>query len=238
MLPAIDLAGGKVVRLRQGDFGRMDVYGNDPLQVAAAFAAVGARWLHIVDLDGARSGRRRHAAVIAEIVDALGTDVACEVGGGLRTDASVQSVLAYGAQRAVLGTRALGDPGLIGRLVGRHGADRIVVAIDVRDGIAVGEGWRTGAGGKPVPETVAQLMDAGAAVFEVTGIERDGLLTGPDLELLAGVIASGAEVIASGGIRSVGDLDAVRAIGCAGAIVGRALYDGSLDLADALAAMR
>jgi phosphoribosylformimino-5-aminoimidazole carboxamide ribotide isomerase len=237
VLPAIDLVGGRVVRLRQGDFERMDVYGNDPLQLATAFEAGGARWLHIVDLDGARSGRRRHAAVIAEIVDGLG-GVACEVGGGLRTEASVQSVLASGARRAVLGTRALADPGLIGRVVSRHGADRIVVAIDVRDGSAVGEGWRAGAGVKPVRETVTRLMDAGATVFEVTGIERDGLLTGPDLELLAGVVASGAEVIACGGIRSVGDLDAVRAIGCAGAIVGRALYDGSLDLADALAATR
>ncbi|HUG29508.1 MAG TPA: 1-(5-phosphoribosyl)-5-[(5-phosphoribosylamino)methylideneamino] imidazole-4-carboxamide isomerase [Candidatus Limnocylindria bacterium] len=238
MLPAIDLVGGRVVRLRQGDFERMDVYGDDPLQRATAFAAAGARWLHIVDLDGARSGRRRHAAVIAEIVDALGADVACEVGGGLRTEASVESVLASGARRAVLGTRALKDPGMIGRLVGRHGAHRIVVAIDVRDGRAVGDGWLEGAGGKPIREAFERLMDAGVAVFEVTGIQRDGLLAGPDLELLASAVASGAQVIASGGIRSVGDLRAVRAIGCAGAIVGRALYDGSLDLADALAATR
>jgi phosphoribosylformimino-5-aminoimidazole carboxamide ribotide isomerase len=238
VLAAIDLVGGRVVRLRQGDFERMDVYSDDPVRLAKSFVEAGARWLHIVDLDGARSGRRRQAGGIAQIVAGVGADVACEVGGGLRTEASVHSVLSSGVRRAVLGTRALLDPAMIGRLVRRHGSDRIVVAIDVRDGSAVGQGWRAGADGKPTIETVERLMDAGVTTFEVTGIERDGQLGGPDLELLASAVASGAGVIASGGIRSVYDIQAIREIGCSGAIVGRALYDGSMDLARALAATR
>jgi phosphoribosylformimino-5-aminoimidazole carboxamide ribotide isomerase len=238
VLPAIDLAGGRVVRLRQGDFDRLDVVGDDPAAVALAFIAAGARWLHVVDLDGAQAGSSRHGAAIAQVINALGPDVACEVGGGLRTEESVRAVLESGARRAILGTRALADPAMVGRLVSRHGADRVAVAVDVRDGVAVGEAWRAGARGKSVGEAIEHLIEVGVTTFEVTAIDRDGVLAGPDVELLASAVASGAEVIASGGIRSVGDLRALRAIGCAGAIVGRALYDGSLDLADALAATR
>ncbi|MEO5704876.1 MAG: 1-(5-phosphoribosyl)-5-[(5-phosphoribosylamino)methylideneamino] imidazole-4-carboxamide isomerase [Candidatus Limnocylindrales bacterium] len=228
--------GGRVVRLRQGNFEQMDVYGDDPVRVARQFSAAGARWLHIVDLDGARSGRPRHVADIARMLDAVGADVACEVSGGLRTEASVQSVLESRARRAVLGTRALQDPSMVRRLVSRHGPDRIAVAIDVRDGIAVGEAWQAGVAGRPVAETIQKLIDAGVVTFEVTAIDRDGGLGGPDLELLASAVALGASVIASAGIRSVADISAVRAVGCAGVIVGRALYDGSLDLAEAIAA--
>jgi phosphoribosylformimino-5-aminoimidazole carboxamide ribotide isomerase len=236
VLPAIDLVGGRVVRLRQGDFARMDVVGDDPVAVASAVAAAGARWLHVVDLDGARTGSSRHQAAIAQVLAAVGSGVACEVAGGLRTAASVQSVLEAGARRAVLGTRALADAAMVGRLIARHGADRIAVAIDVRDGIAIGEAWRAGAGGSPVIETIERLAGVGVATFEVTAIDRDGLLAGPDLELLASAVATGAHVIASGGIRSAADLQVVRSAGCSGAIVGRALYDGSLDLAEAIAA--
>jgi phosphoribosylformimino-5-aminoimidazole carboxamide ribotide isomerase len=236
LLPAIDLAGGRVVRLRQGDFDRMEVVGDDPVAVSLAFAAAGARWLHVVDLDGAQAGTSRHGTAIAQVIAAVGPDVACEVGGGLRSEASVRTVLEFGARRAVLGTRALEDPTMVGRLVSRHGADCVAVAIDVRDGVAVGEAWRAGAAGKPIGEAIERLVDVGVATFEVTAIDRDGVLTGPDLELLASAVASGARVIASGGVRSVADLEAVRAAGCAGAIVGRALYDGSLDLAEAIAA--
>ncbi len=236
VIPAIDLAGGRVVRLRQGDFAQMRVYGTDPERVATGFAAAGARWLHIVDLDGARDGQPRHSTEIARILHAVDVAVACEVAGGLRTDAAIGSVLESGARRAVIGTRALEDPAMIGRLVRRHGSERIAAAIDVREGIALGEGWRAGAAGRPVREAIERLVDAGVVVFEVTAIARDGLLAGPDLELLASAVASGASVIASGGIRSVGDLRAVRDIGCTGALVGRALLDGSLDLPEALRA--
>jgi phosphoribosylformimino-5-aminoimidazole carboxamide ribotide isomerase len=236
ILPAIDLHGGRVVRLRQGAFDQADVFSDDPAVVAARFAAAGARWLHIVDLDGARDGQPRHAPAIAQILDAVGTRVSCEVAGGLRSEAAVEAVLAAGARRAVLGTGALLDQPMVGRLIGRHGAERMAVAIDVRDGIALGDGWRAGAAGREVGPVIGQLIEVGVTVFEATAIERDGLMAGPDLDLLAAIAAFGVEVIASGGIRSVEDLRAVRAIGCSGAIVGRALYEGSLDLADALAA--
>jgi phosphoribosylformimino-5-aminoimidazole carboxamide ribotide isomerase len=237
ILPAIDLVGGRVVRLRQGDFDRSEVFSDDPVAVAASFQAAGARWLHVVDLDGARSGRPCHTDVIARILSEVGDRVLCEIAGGLRTEDSVAAVLGAGANRAVLGTAALQNPSLAARLVGRFGTAHIAVAIDVRDGLALGEAWRSGARGPTVKEAVARLVDAGVTVFETTAVGRDGILAGPDLELLESVIAFGCKVIASGGIRSIADLLAVRDIGCTGAIVGRALYDGSLDLAEALAAV-
>jgi len=235
ILPAIDLVGGRVVRLRQGDFAREDVFSDEPVSVATGFAAAGARWLHIVDLDGAHEGYPVQSAAIARILDAVGADVACEVAGGLRTEPAVDAALGAGAGRVVLGTAALGDLAMVARLVRRHGPDRIVAAIDVRGGVALGHAWRVGARGTSVAVAVRGLVDSGVDLFETTAIDRDGLLAGPDVELLAGVVAMGVDVIASGGIRSIADLHDVRAVGCIGAIVGRALYDGSLELRDALA---
>lgn len=238
VLPAIDLIGSRVVRLRQGDFERADIYGDDPVEVARRFVSAGARWLHVVDLDGARAGRPRQVPVIAEILEVLGGSVRVEVAGGLRSEEAAQAALDAGASRVVLGTAALRDPGFAARLVAGHGADRVVVAIDVRDGRAIGDAWRTGAGGSPVRDTVDRLAGAGVRAFEATAIDRDGLLAGPDLALLQSVVALGVEVIAAGGIRSVADLDAVRSIGCTGAIVGRALYEGSPEVEAALTATR
>ena len=231
-----------MVRLRQGDFARADVFGDEPATIAAAFAAAGARSLHIVDLDGARAGHPVQARTIATILAAVAPTVACEVAGGLRTEVAVDAVLAAGAARAVLGTAALQDLDLAGRLVERHGPERVIAAIVVRAGDAVGDAWRAGAAGVRAGVAIRRLVDAGFRVFEVTAIDRDGLLGGPDLDLLATAVGlgeaadAGIAVIAAGGIRSVADLLAVRAAGCAGAIVGRALYDGSLDLSAALAA--
>jgi phosphoribosylformimino-5-aminoimidazole carboxamide ribotide isomerase len=237
ILPAIDLVGGRVVRLQQGDFARETAFSDDPVAVARSFAEAGAHWLHVVDLDGARTGEPAHAAVIRDIVDAVGRDVAVEVAGGLRTDASVATVLAVGAARAVVGTAALRHPAFAGRLVASHGADRIAVALDVRDGLAVGEGWRDGGAGVRAGDALALLADQGVATFEATAIDRDGLLGGPDLDLLARLIAlDRGAVIASGGIASLDDIRAVRQLGCAGAIVGRALYDGRFDIASAMGA--
>ena len=239
ILPAIDLRAGRVVRLRQGDFAREDVYADDPTLVARAFAAAGARWIHVVDLDGARTGERRQSASIAGIVDALrGLGPRVEVAGGLRTMTAIDAVLGAGADRVVIGTAALRDPDFAAEACDRHGSSRIAVAIDVRDGIAVGDGWVAGASGVPVEATIRRLTVAGVATFAVTSIARDGLLEGPDLELLRTCIdLTDATVIASAGIRSIADLDAVRRIGCSGAIVGRALYDGTLDLRSAIAAL-
>jgi phosphoribosylformimino-5-aminoimidazole carboxamide ribotide isomerase len=235
ILPAIDLRGGRVVRLEQGDFGRETAFSDDPIAVARSFAEAGARWLHVVDLDGARSGEPAHAVVIRDLVHAVGDRVAVEVAGGLRTESSVAAVLAAGATRAVVGTAALRDPAFAGRLVATHGPERVAVAIDVRDGLALGEGWRAGAAGSRAADALAALADQGVRTFEATAIDRDGLLGGPDLELLTELVALGrGEVIASGGVSSVEDLRSVRAIGCGGAIIGRALYEGRLDLAQAI----
>lgn len=239
LLPAIDLRGGRVVRLRQGDFGRETVYERDPAEVAGEFAAAGARWLHVVDLDGARAGEPVQSDVVARIVgtlQALGGVVRCEVAGGLRSEGSVERALLAGASRVVVGTAALRDPAFVAALVEQHGADRVVVALDVRDGLALGEGWRPGAPGVRAEEAMLGLAAAGARWFAATSIDRDGLLAGPDLELLGRLLRLDAgEVIASGGVTTLDDLRRVRDMGCAGAIVGRALYEGRLDLGDALA---
>jgi phosphoribosylformimino-5-aminoimidazole carboxamide ribotide isomerase len=235
VLPAIDLRGGRVVRLQQGDFARETVFSDDPLAVARAFADAGARWLHVVDLDGARDGRPSNAAAIRTIVDGVGDRVAVEVAGGLRDAAAVAAVLSEGAARAVVGTAALRDPDLAADLVAAHGSAAIAIALDVREGIAVGQGWVPGAAGVPVRSALERLADAGVATFEVTAIDRDGLLEGPDLRLYERLVALGrGAIIASAGVTTVDDLRALRDLGCAGAIVGRALYDGRLRLEDAL----
>jgi phosphoribosylformimino-5-aminoimidazole carboxamide ribotide isomerase len=237
ILPAIDLRTGRVVRLRQGDFGRETAYSDDPVDVAKRYVDGGARWLHVVDLDGARTGRPAHSEVIGRIVAAVGERASVEVAGGLRTAGAVAEVLAVGAARAVIGTAALQDRPLVAELVARHGPDRLAVGLDVRAGMAVGDGWVDGAAGIPVRSAMEGLAEVGVRWLEVTAIERDGMLKGPDLTLLT-IAASEprASVIASGGISSISDLRAVRAIGCAGAIVGRAFYDGTLELAAALEA--
>jgi phosphoribosylformimino-5-aminoimidazole carboxamide ribotide isomerase len=224
-----------VVRLVEGDFGQATDYGNDPVGAAKRFASAGARTLHVVDLDGAREGRPVQLRAI-EAIAALGA-ARLEVAGGLRSAADVVAAFAAGADRVVIGTRAIEEPSFAADLASRHDATRIVVALDVRDGLAVGHGWRDGATGV-APETALQeLADAGIVTFEVTAIGRDGRLEGPDLVLLRRLVElRRGEIVASGGIGSVDDLRAVRDLGCTGAIVGRALYEGRLDLAEAVAA--
>jgi phosphoribosylformimino-5-aminoimidazole carboxamide ribonucleotide (ProFAR) isomerase len=159
------------------------------------------------------------------------------VGGGLRSAEAVEASLRAGASRMVLGTTILNDPDLARALVAAHGPSRIVAALDVRDGLAVGDGWVPGATGRDVAEAIAALADAGVARFVVTAIARDGALRGPDLDLLARLVATGrGAIVASGGISSVADLEAVRDIGCEAAIVGRAIYEGVLDLRSAIGA--
>lgn len=234
-LPAIDLRGGRVVRLSEGDFGRETIYGTDPAAVGRSFAAAGARWIHIVDLDGAKDGARRQTDAIAAIVDAAGGGVACEVAGGLRDVGAVAAALEAGAARAVVGTAALGDPDFVERLVASLGVERIAIALDVRGGSAVGHGWVPGAARVPVERALTTLADRGAATFIVTAIERDGLLTGPNLDLLRRMVEFGrGDIIASAGVSSIAEIAAVRALGCKGAIVGRAIYEGRLDVAEAV----
>jgi phosphoribosylformimino-5-aminoimidazole carboxamide ribotide isomerase len=231
VLPAIDLLGGRVVRLRQGDFARETTYGSDPRATARAFADAGAAWVHVVDLDGARAGEPRQLELVAAVVAEVRGRAQVELGGGLRSAASVAGALGTGVSRVAVGTAVLRDPAFAAEIVARHGADRVVASIDVRDGLALGEGWRTGAPGLPAADAVAMLANAGITGFEVTAIERDGLLEGPDLATLRRLVALGrGRIIASGGIASVDDVLAAQAAGCAGVIVGRALYEGQIDL--------
>jgi phosphoribosylformimino-5-aminoimidazole carboxamide ribotide isomerase len=237
LLPAIDLQGGRVVRLLRGDFGAVTTYAEDGPAIADAFVGRGARWLHVVDLDGARDPRARQIDLVAAIVGRVGERARVEVAGGLRDERAVDACLRAGAARVVVGTAALRDPAFAGRLVEKFGAERIAVALDVREGLAVGQGWVPGAEGVAVADALERLADTGVRIFEVTAIDRDGTLDGPDLAMLGGLVRRArGELIASAGVASAADITAVRALGCAGAIVGRALYEGRVTLEDALAA--
>ncbi len=240
ILPAIDLSGGRVVRLRQGDFALTTTYETEPAVIASEFAAAGAQWIHVVDLDAARTGVSANATQIRSIVDAVGNRARVEVAGGLRDEHAVAVALESGAARIIVGTAALRDPAFAGRLVVGYGLDRIVAAIDVRDGFAVGHGWvqtpvGSAAGTPAAGDAISRLADVGVTTFEVTAIERDGLLEGPNLGLYERLVAMDrGSIIASGGITTIEDIRSVRALGCGGAIIGRALYEGQLDLAAAL----
>lgn len=239
LLPAIDLRDGRVVRLLQGDFDQETTYASDPVAVAIAFVRAGARWLHVVDLDGARDPAARQIDVVAAIVRGVGDSAQVEVAGGLRDEESAAAMLTAGAARIVIGTAALHDPLFARRLVDRHGPGRLAVALDIRDGRAVGQGWVRSDLGLPLEGAVAAVSDAGVGTFEVTAIDRDGTMAGPDLALLGRVVAlRRGDVIASAGIATPDDLRAVRALGCSGAIVGRALYEGRISIGAALEALR
>jgi phosphoribosylformimino-5-aminoimidazole carboxamide ribotide isomerase len=234
VIPAIDLRGGRVVRLHQGDFDRQRSYGDDPVRVARHWVANGADRLHLVDLDGAASGEPAHLAWLGPIIQAAG--VPCQVGGGLRAVEAARATLAAGADRVVLGTALLAGESAARSLVEALGSVAVVAAIDIRDGHAVGEAWRRDATSVPYEAVLETLLAAGVRRFAITAVHRDGMLGGPDLALLGEVRARlpDAFVIAAGGVASLADLSAVAALGCEAAIVGRALYEGRLDLADAI----
>ena len=239
LIPAIDLRGGQIVRLEQGDFERATVFSHDPATTATAFAAAGTRWLHVVDLDGARAGEPRHLDTLRAISAAASEHAWVEAAGGLRSADAVAAVLKAGARRVVFGTAAIRDPALVRTAVDAHGRDAVVVAVDVRAGEAVGDAWEPGSAGRPAEQLVRSLADVGVGLFEVTAIDRDGLLGGPDLRLLESLVALGrGAIIASGGIRNIDDVRATRDAGCVGAIVGRALYEGTFDLVAGLRAVR
>ena len=234
--PAIDLRGGRCVRLLQGAFERETVYGDDPVAVARGFEAAGARWLHVVDLDGARAGHPVQHELVARICAAVHIPV--QVGGGLRDRAAIEAALACGATRIVVGTTAAHDPDRCGELCAAH-PGRVVVGLDVRAGQVRVAGWTEAA--TPDPLALARrVATLGAAAIVYTDIARDGTERGPDLEWTSAIArAAGVPVIASGGIGSLDDVRAVAARaadGVAGMIIGRALYTGAIRLDDALEA--
>jgi phosphoribosylformimino-5-aminoimidazole carboxamide ribotide isomerase len=241
LYPAIDIRGGRAVRLIQGDYDRETAYDADPFDAARRWVDQGAEALHVVDLDGARAGAPVNIEHVARICDAA--EVPVQVGGGLREAGDVAAVLAAGATRAVLGTAAIADPALVESLVAEHGAERIVVSADARGGAVAVEGWEreTGASASGV---IADLAARGTRTFVFTPVEVDGTLEGPGLHALAeageAAGAAGAELIYSGGI---GELDHLRSLASGappavtGVIVGRALYEGRFSVAEAMAAL-
>jgi phosphoribosylformimino-5-aminoimidazole carboxamide ribotide isomerase len=236
LIPAIDLLGGRVVRLSKGAYDAVTEYGDDPVAVARGFEGAGAARIHIVDLDAAREGRAMQADVIAAIVAAV--DVPCQVAGGIRDADAVAAGLRAGADRLVLGSALIGSPLLARTLTERYGPDRIVSALDVRDGQALGDGWVEGARGSEVIKLAQTLAEKGVRWFAVTAIARDGQMNGPDYELLEAVRAAvpGAAIIASGGVGSLADIRELAARGFDAAITGKALYEGAFSLAEGLAA--
>ena len=233
--PAIDLRGGRCVRLMQGCFEDETVYADDPVAVARRFEAAGARWLHVVDLDGARAGRPLQTDLVGAVCAAVAIPV--QVGGGLRDEASVAAVLAAGAERAVVGTVAVREPTRCRRICAAH-PGRVAVAIDARDGRVRVAGWTEGEDQDPLG-VAAGLAAMGAAAVIYTDVARDGTECGPDLEGTAAVAgAAGVPVIASGGIGSLAHVRAIARLaarGVAGLIIGRALYTGAVRLGEALA---
>ena len=236
LYPAIDLRDGRCVRLVEGDFARETVYGDDPIAVASAFAAAGAQWIHVVDLDAARTGQPVNRPVVARIAAAVGAGVRVQAGGGIRTVEDADEVLSAGVARVVVGTAAVERPELVAEMAA-HWPGRVAVGLDHRDGAVRVRGW-TAAGGRRLGDVVPEAVAAGAAAVIVTDISRDGRLAGPDVEGLSALLAeTGAPIIASGGVRDVRDVRALAAAGLAGVIAGKAIYEGRLDVAAALAAL-
>ena len=239
LYPSIDLRAGRVVRLYQGDYDRETVYSEDPVSVAEGFADAGAAWIHVVDLDAARSGEPINRAVVASIAEAVAGRARVQTGGGVRSEAAAAALADAGVARVVIGTAALEDPALVARIARRQ---PVAVGLDARSGEVAVRGWTDGSG-QGVLDVVPRFADAGVEALVVTEISRDGTFMGPDLERLAEVLTRTAiAVIASGGVGALADLTALTALEAggrrlAGAIIGRALYEGRIGLGDALAAV-
>jgi phosphoribosylformimino-5-aminoimidazole carboxamide ribotide isomerase len=237
LYPAIDIRGGRAVRLIQGDYEREQSYDADPAVAARRWSDAGARWLHVVDLDGARAGEPVNLAHVRRIVAAVGVPV--QLGGGLRDSKKVEEAFSSGAERVVLGTAAVRDPEMAGAIASAHG-DRVVVSVDARSGRVAAEGWTESSELRTV-DVVAALSEQGVRRFVYTPVEVDGLMEGPDLESLGEVAAAtDGEVIYSGGVGSLDDLRALASLGVdnlGGVIVGRALYEGRFSVGEARAAL-
>jgi phosphoribosylformimino-5-aminoimidazole carboxamide ribotide isomerase len=234
LYPAIDLRGGRVVRLSQGDYSRETAYGDDPVSVADGFAAAGAPWVHVVDLDAARSGDPVNRPIIATIAARLVGRARLQTGGGVRTVADAEALSAAGVSRVVMGSAAVADPNLVSTI-----ADVIDVAVglDHRSGRVAVHGWTEDSG---VSLDDALTWFPRAAAFVITDIARDGMLSGPDVDGLAHAIArTSVPVIASGGVASLDDVSTLAGLaGLAGIITGRAIYEGRFTVPEALARLK
>ena len=233
VLPAIDLQDGKVVRLYKGDFDTVHPVAEDPQRTAAAFADAGARYLHMVDLDGARSGERKNGAIVRAVAERSGLRV--ELGGGMRSMADLEAADAMGVSRMVIGSAAVRDPAFVRAAVERYGA-RIAVGIDALDGIVKTAGW-VESSGLDYLEFARSMEDIGVKVIIFTDIATDGMLTGPSFDRLAALQkAVSCDLVASGGVTELDDIKRLRDMGLYGASIGKAYYAGTIDLAAAVAA--
>lgn len=242
VIPAIDLRGGRCVRLRQGDFARETVYGDDPLALASWYAEGGFSRLHVVDLDGARSGEQRHQAVVSQIVDATGLMV--QLGGGIRHRDALAAWLDAGVARCVVGSTAASEPEAVAEWLETYGADSIVLALDVRtrdgqDPVLSIHGWTRDAG-LTLWQAVERFRPVGLRHVLCTDVARDGTMNGPNVALYEALTTRypELEIQASGGVRGIDDLVALRAAGCSAAITGRALLDSAVTPAEVMSFLR
>ena len=234
LYPAVDILGGNAVRLRRGEFEAKQVYEQDPLSAARAWQEEGARFLHVVDLDGARTGQPVNLGQLRRITREL--DVTVQYGGGLRSAEAVDDALSAGAARVILGTAALTDPDLLRRALDAHGPQRVLASVDARDGRVATAGWTQTTKLTPV-EAVERLQASGVEGLVYTNVDRDGMLDGPDLEGVRAVAgAVSGRLLYSGGIGKLADLEGLtrlRQASLAGVIVGKALYEGRFTVAQA-----
>ncbi len=234
IFPAIDINGGKVVRLRQGEFSDVTEYSLDPLSVAQQWVTAGAQWLHIVDLDGALHGEIKNFDIIAKITKKISVPI--QMGGGVRDEAQIEKLLSAGIQRVILGTRVVQDRVFLKQILSRFG-DKIAVSLDCKDGKVTQKGWTETTEIKGT-DFAKVLEDLGLKCLIYTDIKRDGMLTGPNWEALAEILATiKIPVIASGGIANLSDIKKLLAIKprpVMGAITGKAIYEGKLDLKEAI----
>ena len=232
LYPAIDLRGGQAVRLYQGDYDQMTVYNPDPVAQAKAFAAAGAKYLHVVDLDGAKDGLAVNFSTIQSITAA--GDLFVEVGGGIRDQKRIEDYLALGVGRCILGTVAVRDFDFTARMARTYG-DKIVVGVDMKDGYVAVSGWKE-LTPEPGLDFCRRCADAGVKALIVTDISRDGTLQGTNMQLYRDLLTiPGVEITASGGIARMEELDELQAMGCHAAILGKSIYTGAIDLAQAVA---
>lgn len=234
IFPAIDIRGGKCVRLLKGDFAKETVFSDKPEEMAKKWQAQGAPFLHLVDLDGALAGRPQNLATVEKILAAV--DIPVELGGGIRTLESIDEVLALGVRRVILGSVAVRDPELVKTACAKYG-DRIVVGIDAKDGIVAVDGWGV-SGDVEATALAKEMKKAGVKTIIYTDISRDGTLSGVNVEATAKLAReSGVAIVASGGVKSIADIEALKPYekaGIEGVIVGKSIYMGTLDLAEAI----
>ena len=231
LFPAIDLRGGQAVRLYQGDYDQMTVYNPDPVSQAKAFAAAGAKYLHVVDLDGAKDGQAVNFATIRSITDA--GDLFLEVGGGIRDQQRIVDYLALGVGRCILGTIAVRDFAFTTRMVRTYG-DKIAVGVDMKNGQVAVSGWKE-VTPEPGLDFCRRCADVGVQALIVTDISRDGTMQGTNMQLYRDLLTiPGVEITASGGIARLEELAELQAMGCHAAILGKSIYTGAIDLAEAV----